>query len=167
MHTLRMLGGISLSDADGGELDALLRQPKHLALLSYLAMPRPGTWHRRDSLLVTFWPELDQGKARPALRRALYVLRGHLVDGAIRSRGDDEVSLDPALISTDVGALAEDLSAGRHANALARYTGDLLPGLHIPDAEEFEKWLGNERSRLKTQALKAAALLAKSRESSG
>ncbi|MEJ7760849.1 MAG: BTAD domain-containing putative transcriptional regulator [Gemmatimonadaceae bacterium] len=167
MYTLRMLGGIGLSDAEGGELDALLRQPKHLALLSYLAMPRPGTWHRRDSLLVTFWPELDQGKARPALRRALYVLRGHLVDGAIRSRGDDEVSLDPALITTDVAALAEDLSAGRHAYALARYAGDLLPGLHIPDAEEFEKWLGNERSRLKKQALNAAVLLAESRERSG
>ena len=164
---LRMLGGIGLSGADGAELDALLRQPKHLALLAYLAMPRPGTWHRRDSLLVTFWPELDQGKARPALRRALHILRGHLVDGAIRSRGDDEVSLDPALISTDVAAMAEDLSAGRHADALARYAGDLLPALHIPDAEEFEKWLGNERSRLKTQALKAAALLAESRESSG
>lgn len=42
MHGLRMPGGISLIGPDGGELDALLRQPKHMALLAYISMPRPG-----------------------------------------------------------------------------------------------------------------------------
>ena len=47
MHRLRMLGGITLSTADGREVDAVLRQPKAVALLAYLALPLPGTWHRR------------------------------------------------------------------------------------------------------------------------
>src|SRR5688572_4865042 len=102
MHTLRMLGGIGLSDSEGREVDALLRQPKHVALLAYLALPRPGTWHRRDSILGAFWAEHDQTRARSTLRSALYTLRNHLPAGAIRSRGDDELSLDAATISTDV-----------------------------------------------------------------
>src|SRR5215203_3192050 len=57
MQTMRVLGTIALLDADGAELDALLRQPKHVALLACLALPRPGAWHRRDELLAALWPE--------------------------------------------------------------------------------------------------------------
>jgi DNA-binding SARP family transcriptional activator/TolB-like protein len=167
MHVFRMLGGLGLSTGDSGEVDALLRQPKRVALLAYLAMPRPGTWHRRDSLLATFWPEHDSLRARTALRSALYTLRRHLADGAIRTRGDDEVSLDPELIETDVAALIDDVNAGRNAEAVARYTGDLLPGFHIDDAEDFEKWLGQERSHLNALARKAALALAETRERLG
>ena len=95
MQTLRMLGGIGLSRSDGAELDALLRQPKSIALLAYLALPRPGAWHRRDLLLATFWPELTQSAARAALRSALHMLRRHLAEGTVRTRGDDEA--DPRL----------------------------------------------------------------------
>ncbi|MDQ6888075.1 MAG: hypothetical protein M3068_12420 [Gemmatimonadota bacterium] len=167
MYTLRMLGSIGLSASDGREVDALLRQPKHVALLAYLAMPRPGTWHRRDALLATFWPELDQARARTALRSALHTLRRHLAEGAIRNRGDDEVSLDPRLVTTDVGEMMEDISAGRHADALARYHGELLPALNIAEAEGYEKWLAQERRRLNAAARKAATLLAESREQAG
>ena len=162
-----MLGGIGLSTDDGREVDALLRQPKRVALLAYLAMPRPGTWHRRDSLLGTFWPEHDQLRARTALRSALYTLRRHLSDGAIRTRGDEEVSLDPEIVTTDVAAMMDDFTAARYAEALDRYGGELLPGLHIDGAEGFEKWLGQERIRLNALARKAATHLAEAREKSG
>jgi len=161
-----MLGGIGLS-SDRGEVDALLRQPKRVALLAYIAMPCPGTWHRRDSLLGTFWPELDQLRARTALRSALYTLRRHLTEGAIRTRGDDEVSLDPELVTTDVAVMMEDIAGGRNAEALERYKGDFLPGLHINEAEAFEKWLGQERSHLNASARKAALALADARERAG
>jgi DNA-binding SARP family transcriptional activator/TolB-like protein len=167
MHSFRLLGGIELSGADGKEVDGLLRQPKRVALLAYLALPRPGTWHRRDSLLATFWPETEQLKARTALRSALYTLRRHLDEGAIRTRGDDEVSLDPQIFSTDVAKMMDDIAANRHAEALELYTGDLLPGLHIDEAEGFEKWLGSERSRLSALAGKSALLLAGEREKAG
>ena len=166
MHTFTMLGRIGLTH-DGGEVDALLRQPKRVALLAYLAMPKPGTWHRRDSLLGTFWPELDQLRARSALRSSLYSLRQHLAEGAVRTRGDDEVSLDPDLITTDVAAMMDDIAAGRYAEAIGRYHGDLLVGLHIDEAEGFEKWLAQERSHLNAVARKAALSLADSRERAG
>ena len=162
-----MLGAIGLSSADGSEVDALLRQPKSVALLAYLALPRPGAWHRRDVLLATFWPELSQSAARAALRSALSLLRRHLADGTIRTRGDDEVAVDSALLSTDVAALLDDLDAGDPANAVTRYAGELLPGLYITDAPEFERWLDLERTRLKALAFRAAIALADTHERAG
>lgn len=167
MYRLRVLGAISLEDAAGAEVDALLRQPKHMAVLAYLATPKPGIWHRRDALLGAFWPELDQSKARTALRSALHTLRRHLPEGTVRTRGDDEVSLDPALISTDAAAMEEQISAGRYDEALAHYGGEFLSSLHIADAEEFEKWQAAQRGRLKSQAQKAAAQLAERRFDAG
>src|SRR5690348_10789138 len=111
MQTLRMLGSIGLTGSDGAEIDALLRQPKSVALLAYLAMPRPGAWHRRDVLLATFWPELSQPRARAALRSALHLLRRHLDDDTIRTRGDDEVALDAERLTTDVAAMLDDVAA--------------------------------------------------------
>ncbi len=167
MYTLRMMGVISLTDSSGAEVDALLRQPKHCALLAYIAMPAPGTWHRRDALLGAFWPEFEQGKARMALRSALHRIREHLPEGAIRGRGDSEVSIDPLLIATDVAAMADDIGAGRFEEALLLYGGDFLPSLHLADAEEWEKWLGAQRHRLREQAQKAAGLLSEARASAG
>lgn len=167
MHTLRMLGGIGLTDPDGREVDAVLRQPKRMAILAYLAMPSPGTWHRRDALLGVFWSELDQARARTSLRNSLYTLRGHLPAGMIRTRGDDEVSVDPSMVTTDVAMFAGDVAAARYDDALARYRGVLLPALFIAEAAGFERWLEEERARLKALAKKAAGLLAESREDSG
>ncbi|MDX2057335.1 MAG: BTAD domain-containing putative transcriptional regulator [Gemmatimonadales bacterium] len=163
---LTMLGRIRLEGDDGIELDALARMPKRLALLAYLASPRPGTWHRRDRLTAVFWPELDTNRARTTLRNAIYVLRQHLTPATIRTRGDDEVALDPAMITTDAAALESDLEAGRPADALARYQGELLPGFHIPGAEGFEKWLDDERNRIRSLALKAADRLMTEAEAS-
>ncbi|MBK8249659.1 MAG: hypothetical protein IPK85_20005 [Gemmatimonadetes bacterium] len=157
MLVFRMLGEAQLADADGRQFDALLRQPKHLALLAVLAMPRPGAWHRRDVLLGLFWPEQDQAKARSALRSALYTVRRHLPDGAIRTRGDDELSLDPEAVTTDVAALERSLEAGDSAAALAGYVGDLLPGFFVTDAPDFDRWLQGERDRVRRLASAAAA----------
>ena len=162
-----MLGGIDLTGSDGAEVDALLRQPKSVALLAYLAMPRPGTWHRRDLLLATFWPDLSQSRARTALRSALHLLRRHLDAGTIRTRGDDEVALDPERLMTDVGAMLDDIAAEERARALAHYRGPLLPGLYITDAPEFERWLEVERARLHDTALRTTASLVEERESAG
>jgi len=167
MQTLRVLGGICLSNADGSEAHTLLRQPKQLALLAYLALPRPGTWHRRDSLLGVFWPELDQSRARTSLRSALHALRRQLTEGTIRTRGDDEVSIDPALLSTDAGRMLDDLDAGRPSDALAGYTGELLPAFYVAGAEGFEPWLTLERNHFKELAQKAAGLAADHLEGAG
>src|SRR5438034_7148659 len=88
MIELRMLGRLSLTAADGREVHTLLGQPRRFALLAYLAAATPPGFHRRDSLLALFWPELDQEHARTALRQALRVLRAALGAEAVASRGD-------------------------------------------------------------------------------
>src|SRR5256712_13998225 len=89
MIELRLLGRLTLTSADGRDVRALLGQPRRLALLAYLAAATPPGFHRRDSLLALFWPELDQEHARAALRQALHVVRDTLGTDAVASRGDE------------------------------------------------------------------------------
>lgn len=49
---------------------------KAIALLAYLAITHKS--HRRDSIMALLWPELDESRARTALRRSLYVLNRSL-----------------------------------------------------------------------------------------
>lgn len=155
MIRFNLLGEIGLTRADGTPVDQLLRQPKRLALLAYLVAPVPGTWHRRDTLLALFWPDLDTAHARTALRNALYVLRQVLGEATLRSRGQEEVSVDPAEMSTDLAALRAALEASRADEALAHYRGELLPGLHASDSGGFQDWLDAERTRIRLEVAKA------------
>src|SRR5262252_642470 len=159
MIKLRLLGEIQLraTPPDGAEVDALLRQSKRLALLAYLASPAPGTWHRRDVLLALFWPELDTAHARTSLRNALHVLRRTLGDAILRTRGDEEVSLDPALVQSDLADVWAALRDDRAEDAMAHYGGELLVGLFPPDSDGFMRWLETERARLKVALSSAAA----------
>ena len=167
MIGFQLLGGIRLQVTDGAEVDALLRQPKRLALLAYLVAPIPGTWHRRDTLLALFWPELDTAHARTSLRNALYVLRQTLGDDVLRTRGDEEISVDPARLKTDLGEVWSALREGRAENALANYRGELLPALFASDSEGFQRWLDTERARLKVEVSKAALVLVATLEREG
>jgi serine/threonine-protein kinase len=167
MIEFQVLGEVRLRGTDLGEVHALLRQPKRLALLAYLVTPLPGTWHRRETLLALFWPELDGVHARTSLRNALYVLRQILGDDVLRNRGDDEISVDPARLETDLGKVWTAIKHGRMEEALANYRGELLPGLFASDSEGFQRWLDIERARLKLEVSRAALSLVTSLERAG
>jgi len=156
----RILGALNLRGAGGHELRSVLAQPKRVALLAYLAVATPRRLHRRDSLVALFWPELDQEHARAALRQALHGLRHALGDGVLVSRGDEDIGLDDARIRCDVVEFERAAEAGRLADALDLYRGDLLEGFFIRGAPAFEQWLEDERVRLKVVALRSATLLA-------
>jgi len=160
MIELRMLGTLSLTSADGRDVQALLGQPRRLALLAYLAAATPQGFHRRDSLLALFWPELDQEHARAALRQALHVVRDALGAGAVASRGDEEIGLDFDQVLCDVAAFERAVDEEQFREALDLYRGNLLEGFFISDAPEFERWLETERARLQETASRAARALA-------
>src|SRR5438876_3288448 len=157
-----MLGGLNLLGVGGHELKSVLAQPKRVALLAYLAAATPRRFHRRDSLVALFWPELDQEHARAALRQALHVLRRSLGEGALQSHGDDEIGLGDAAFWCDMPAFDNALDAGRYAEALELYRGDLLDGFFISGAPEFERWLEDERADLRRRATETAWKLATS-----
>ena len=167
MIELHLLGGASVTSAAGVPVGSVIAQPRRLALLAYLAFRAPGAFHRRDTLFALFWPEHDTERARHALRQSLYFLRQALGAGAIVSRGDDELALAPEQVRCDVAEFERAVTAGRLAEALALYRGDLLPGFHIDDAPAFDMWLEQERLRLRTRAAEAAWALADASERAG
>ena len=153
MIELRTLGALELRGADGREFRRVLQQPKRLALLAYVAVATPRRFHRRDSLLGLFWPELDADHARAALRRSLYFLRQALGENVIVGRGDEEVGLAPGALWCDTTAFEDALAAEEPARALDLYRGDLLQGFYISGAPDFERWLEQERARLLERAV--------------
>ena len=157
MIELRTLGGLEIHRSEDGIPQAIPMQTKRLALLAYLAAPHFHPLRRRDAVLGLFWPELDQEHARGSLRQALHALRQALGDGAIVTRGEEEIGLDPALVSSDVDRMETAMRAGKPAEALAIYTGDFLDGVFIADAApELEEWMAEIRARLRHAAAKAA-----------
>ncbi len=168
MIRLHTLGVLDLRGPDGAELGAVLRQPKRLALLAYLAIASPRRFHRRDSLLALFWPDLDDVHARAALRRALYFLRGELGAGTVTGRGDEEVGVSADLLWCDLPALDRALASGDFDEVMTLYRGDLLEGLHVAGASpDFQDWLDGERGRVRQRAGAAARSLVTRAETEG
>src|SRR5207249_3852750 len=99
MIRLRMLGTVDLKDSQGREVQAVLRRPKLLALLGYLAAARPAGFHRRDTLVALLWPELDNAHARNSLRQAVHALREALGRDAVLARGEEEIGLSEQALS--------------------------------------------------------------------
>lgn len=158
--TLNTLGDADLAGAGGETFTAVLSQPKRFALLVYLSLAWPRSFHRRDSLLMLFWPELDDQRARNALSQSLSFLRAHLPDGVIITRGAEEVGVDHERVRTGVGTFEGALEEGRWADALKAYHGEFLHGFHLSRAKGFEEWMEVERARLRKAAAGAAWSLA-------
>ncbi|MDF2770723.1 MAG: transcriptional activator protein, partial [Geminicoccaceae bacterium] len=152
MFSFRTLGALELRSSSGDESNAVLSSQKLVALLAYLAIARPRGLHRRDTLVGLLWPELDQERARAALRHAAYRLRRVLGADAIVSRGDEDIGVDMRVVRCDAAAFEDLLDAGSTAEALALYTGDLLPGFFVSGAPDFDRWLEGERQRLRARA---------------
>ncbi|MGH7518615.1 MAG: AfsR/SARP family transcriptional regulator [Gemmatimonadales bacterium] len=167
MYELITLGGIDLRGIAPAEPQALLSQPKRFALLAYLALARPQGIHRRSTLLGVFWPDLGAERGRSALRQAVHRLRRSLGDGVIRSRGDEEIRLDASLFRCDAVCFEAAIGAGRLTEAVELYQGPLLPGFFVDGASGFERWLEDERARLRALAVAATWRLMAEAEAAG
>ena len=167
MIRLRTLGALDLCGADGLELRGVLAQPKRAALLVYLVLAAPRGPRRRDTLLALFWPELDAERARNALSQAVHFLRRSLGADVLVNNNGDELTLDWSTVWCDAVAFEDALDAGRVADALELYRGDLLDGVHVANAPEFERWLDAERSRLGARYARAVEVAAAERERAG
>ena len=167
MFRLRVLGQVDLCDPEGREVTAVLVQPKRLALLAYLAMTGAAGFQRRDLLLLRFWPELTEPRARNALRQAVHQLRRALGGDVVLSRGTDMLAVDESRLWCDARAFEAALSRGALDEAMALYGGDLLPGFAVEGAPEFDRWLEDTRMFLRRRAARAAWALADRRERAG
>ena len=112
MIRLTTLGTIRVECAGTANVELAGQQPKRLALLTYLAVARPLGPHRRDTILALLWPELDQDRARSALRQALHGLRRTLGPSALISSGNESVAIDRDVVRCDLWELEDAASAG-------------------------------------------------------
>lgn len=154
------LGTIQLRATDDADVQAVLAQPMQVALLTYLVVARPRGFHRRDTLLGLFWPELDTSHARGALNQAVYRLRGSLGREVVLGRGKEELGIDRQLVWSDVAAFERAVEEGSLREALELYRGELLAGFFLSGAPAWERWLDAERARLRHMASGAAWRLA-------
>jgi DNA-binding SARP family transcriptional activator/tetratricopeptide (TPR) repeat protein len=164
MIRLSTLGGLDLRGSEGPAIRAVLAQPKRFALLTYLAVANSHSFRRRDSVVALFWPELDQEHARNALRQALWFLRRSLGERAIIGRSEEELGVDPAVLRCDATEFEQACGAGRPEEALELYRGDFLEGFFVSEASpELERWVDEERTRLRQLAAETAWTLAEAR----
>ena len=140
-------------------------QRRRLALLAYLAASNRVVV-TRDKLIGLFWPESDEAGGRHSLSQLLYALRHDL--GADTLRVDHEtVSLNPAMLESDVHTFDLALRAGQLQQAVQEYSGPFLDGFHIDDAPEMERWIESERAHRESQCARALEKLAADAEGKG
>jgi len=156
---LSTLGSLGLVRTDGVPIAGLLRQPKRMAVLVYLAVDQRGGSLLREAVRNVFWTDHPELRGRRALNQALYVLRSSLGTGVIESRGEVELRVNGAALHCDAVAFDAAIESHHPLDALALYRGDFLPGLTLSDAPEFERWVESTRSRLRFRAADAAAAL--------
>ncbi len=156
---VNLLGGFSLL---AGGASVRLESVKSAALLAFLAL-EPGP-HARTKVAGLLWPEIAEDHAARNLRHALWDVRRALTvaasDAIVSSRTHvalvqgDRVCVDATTVmaagrreDASEDELRRDLEA-----AADLYRGDLLAGILLADAEEFESWLVVQRERVRTQA---------------
>ncbi|MEZ4768640.1 MAG: BTAD domain-containing putative transcriptional regulator [Caldilineales bacterium] len=151
---------------------------KTRALLAYLAVEsaRP---HSRVVLAGLLWPDVPDQQARTNLRNTLYRLRKTLDDAVPGASStflkisSHSLTFHPSQIMVDVLAFQarmEAVAAHVHPSlaacdeclanltaAAGLYRGDLLRGLSLPDAPDFEEWLLLRREYLSLLAIQALA----------
>ena len=162
---LRTFGTLTLSGPDDA---TVLGQHGHhrrrLALLAVLAASGDRGWSR-DQLLLFFWPEATQTRARHSLDQLLYALRISL--GEELFAATNPVVLNSSLISSDVSEFNAAIERDDLATAARLHRGPFLDGFYVEDAPEFERWVEEERGRLRTRYADALDRLAESADASG
>ena len=130
-----------------GHLLAIPRRQAR-ALLFYLAsQPEPAP---REHLCTLFWADFPTTQARRNLSRLLNHLRNSLPDQELLLTTEDQVSLDPERVLSDVlefERLYQDAKATNRMRALEKaiglYRKPFLDGVVLPETLEYEAWVSN------------------------
>ncbi len=143
---LRSLGQLSLATVVGDTETPAVVRPRHLAVLTVLALSRRSV--ARDSLVEMFWGGETESRARHSLSNALSGLRSLLGADAITARQDQVALGADAQLEVDVLQFVAACEVRDDDRAVALYTGPFLTGIHVADALEFDTWATRERARL-------------------
>jgi len=164
-YRLRTLGTFALTGPNEGTvLGKHGQQRRRLALLAVLAAA--GERGRsRDQLLLLFWPDATQSRARHSLEQLLYAIRSSIDESVFA--GTNPVRLDPRVVASDVDDFKGALERGDLEAAVDHYAGRFLDGFYLADSPEFEQWLDGERARFERSYSVALEKLAQSADAAG
>lgn len=111
--------------------------------MGYVALQQ--RWVARDELVALFWPDRPEATARGNLRPLLAKLaRAPQAAGFER-----EPSRVRWRVASDHEALVAAQRERRWADAWELARGELIEGVMVPRAPEFESWLAIERERVR------------------
>lgn len=97
-----------------------------------------GGWVSRDELLLLFWPDRDEGRARTNLRQVLRKVRS-----APYAQG---LEVERRRVRWSVATCREATGDASRSTPWSR--GVLLDGFRLPDFPSFEGWVDAERAEL-------------------
>lgn len=160
MLRVAVCAGLQLSLIQPGSPTRAVPLPnrKARAMLAYLALGEPMR-ASRDQLCGLLWGEVGDRQARTSLRQALFETRlalGRAADEIVLSRRDD-IALDPARISTDLGELIASVRDGEPiegADSIAGGTSLLLSG-YDDLSPIFGDWLQTSRRAQSARLMQA------------
>lgn len=154
---IALLGQLKIAQTPENDkpVDQSALTTKEQALIAYLLIT--GAQYTRDQLAGLFWRDDPDDKAKNSLRVALSHIR-QLHKECITKGNGHRVSVNPAVVhsldltefnqivqaNAEIGSASQPVSIDR---AVALYRGDLLAGLHINDAANFQAWLEMERTQ--------------------
>src|SRR3982751_1533056 len=158
MLRLRTLGGLAVERPGASPPGGPTAARRRVSLLAVLAASAPRGIPR-DKLQALFWPESDSERARHALDQSVYWLKRDLgVDDLVLGR--EELTLNPDVITSDIGDLRAALARGDRAQAVALYAGPFLDGVFISGSPVFDQWSDFERASLQRDVEQALESLA-------
>lgn len=157
MYRLRLFGGFAIFGPSGASLPGVANRRAE-AVLAMLALGG-DVGCARSQIIALLWPEHDEELARHNLRNALYAIRHHLDADVIENVGD-RLRLNARLLEADVEQFVRAFAEQRMQDAVAAYRGSLLDGFHVERAAEFERWVGEQRTRLHRECAEALETLA-------
>jgi Tol biopolymer transport system component/DNA-binding SARP family transcriptional activator len=152
-------------ERDGQRLSGAASQPRRLALLALLAAAGEQGM-TRDRLVGMLWGEAEEERARKGLNQALYALRQEMGSDEV-FLGTRDVRLNPDLVTSDIARFTAAMRAGQPERAVTEYAGPFLDGFHLSEAEEFERWLEEERAGLAHDHAQALQRLARRAQERG
>ena len=165
---VRLFGGFEARLPSGSVIT--LPTKKAQALLAYLAM-RPGRAHPRARLATLLWGDTGDEQARSSLRQTLLVLRRAVssVKPAPLAVDTRTVAINAAAVEVDVAEFEQALARGSAQameRAVALYQGDFLDGFDLKESA-FDRWLVEQRERLRAAALDVLAKLLAQKQKAG